>query len=64
MYYLQSRGLAKEYIYEMMAEARIKYVINKIENENLRNRCLSFLGYDKDVEVENEVEVIGSRGEN
>lgn len=64
MFYLQSRGLAKEYIYEMMAEARIKYVINKIENENLRNRCLSFLGYDKDVEVENEVEVIGSRGEN
>lgn len=37
MFYLTSRGMTKEEVYEMMAEARIDAVINKIPDAETRN---------------------------
>ena len=42
LFYMQSRGMEKEAVYEMMADAKIDAVINGISDEKLREQVKSY----------------------
>lgn len=44
LFYLQSRGLSEEYIYEMLAKARIDAVCSKIPDEQIKAVISRYLG--------------------
>lgn len=43
LFYLKSRGIKEEDIYEMLAKARLHSVISKISDEEIRNKWESFI---------------------
>lgn len=43
MFYLESRGLSHDQVYEMMARARIDAVVNKVQNPEVRKEIEEFL---------------------
>lgn len=47
-FYLQSRGMDRDEIYEMMADARINAVAGKIPDEQARRSVLDFMGLDRE----------------
>ena len=42
LFYLESRGIKEEQIYEMLAKARLNSVISKISNETVREKWLAY----------------------
>lgn len=42
LFYMQSRGMEKEAVYEMMADAKIDAVINGISDEKIREQVKSY----------------------
>ncbi len=49
IFYMQSRGLSPETIYEIMAKARIRAIINQITHEETRDRLIKeFVGEEED----------------
>ncbi len=47
LFYLQSRGLSEEYIYEMLAKARIDAICSKIPDAQIREEISRYLGGEK-----------------
>ena len=48
LFYLESRGLSEEYVYEMLAKARIDAVCGKIPDTQIREEIQHYLGGDTD----------------
>lgn len=51
LFYLQSRGMDRESVYEMMADARVASVVHLIDNQAVRENVENYLaqGLDKDL---------------
>ncbi|MEE0954568.1 MAG: SufD family Fe-S cluster assembly protein [Eubacterium sp.] len=47
-FYLESRGMNRDQIYEMMADARINAVASKIPDRQTREAVLGFMGLDRE----------------
>jgi len=47
-FYLESRGMNRDQIYEMMADARINAVASRIPDEETRQEVLGFMGLDRE----------------
>ncbi|MCR5625376.1 MAG: SufD family Fe-S cluster assembly protein, partial [Lachnospiraceae bacterium] len=48
MFYLKSRGLSEENVFEMVSRARLLAVINEVPDENIKSEIYGFLGIEND----------------
>ncbi|MDO4789050.1 MAG: SufD family Fe-S cluster assembly protein [Johnsonella sp.] len=48
LFYMQTRGISEEEIYEIMAKARIREVSQKIEDKRMLERILDYIGGEED----------------
>lgn len=50
IFYMMSRGISEERIYQIMANAKILSIMNNIDDDETKTRILKWLGGDSDVE--------------
>ena len=48
LFYIKSRGIPQEEVYELMSRARIEEIAQKIEDVQARNTVLEYIGGDTD----------------